>query len=717
MAEELEARLRFNQDLIDAPNICERLSTEDLQKISAWTWDGFIRDKASRRQWEQRNSAAMDLAMQIQAAKNFPWPNCSNIIFPLVSIAALQFSTRSYSNLIRGTEIFKYRTVGIQDPRVVEQARLISKHMSWQCLEEDSAWEEQHDRLFINLAIVGTAFIKTRFSPADLHNTSTLVPASDLVMDYYARSVEACARKTEVIKMYRNEIYERCRRGVFRDVTEESWFAENARVGIVEALDRDDRDRRTGLAAPQGDRDTPFTVLEQHRWLDLDGDGYAEPYVVLQESASRSILRIVARVDRMEDVETTERGEIVCIRPTESYTKYGFIPAPDGGVYDMGFGVLLGPLNETVDTAINQIFDAGTSNMLGGGFAASGAKMKAGVYTRTPGEYKIIKGAADDIRKSLVSWPEIPISNVLFQVLSLVIQYADRLAGATETVVGENPGQNTPASTYQGMVEQGTQIYRSIFKRIWRSMKEEGKKLHMLNARFLADSQQFGEGNERITRESYKTNPNMLVPTADPNMVSDQMRLQRASLVRQGAHAVPGYNVEEVEKEWLQTLGVDNIKAVYPGAYSQFAQQHPLPNPKVQVEQLKMQAHQMKFQFEKWKTVTELQAGMEKMRAEVDFIRAQAAKLVADVGAERAAQQLEAFDKVMEHLEKMGDVMNGRIEAMMKGAGGAEGERGEGDEGRAGGAEAVPGRQGAMAVPAGAGNGAAGPMGGGPVQQ
>jgi hypothetical protein len=415
----------------------------------------------------------------------------------------------------------------------------------------------------------------------------------------------------------------------------------------------------------------------------------------------------------MEDVETEEGGEIVCIRPTESYTKYGFIPAPDGGVYDMGFGVLLGPLNETVNTAINQIFDAGTSNMLGGGFAATGAKMRAGVYTRTPGEYKLIKGAGDDIRKALISWPEIPISNVLFQVLSLVIQYADRLAGATETVVGENPGQNTPASTYQGMVEQGTQIYRSIFKRIWRAMKEEGKKLHMLNARFLADSQQFGEGNERITRESYKANPNMLVPTADPNMVSDQMRIQRSSLIRQGAHSVPGYNVEEVEKEWLTSLGVDNIQTVYPGAYSQFAQQHPLPNPRMQAEQIKMQSHQAKIQYDKWKTITELQANQQKLTAEIDFIRAQAAKLVADVGAERAAQQLEVFDKVMTHLEKMGDVMNGRIEAMMKGGG--EGEKGEGDEGRAGGAEGQPGGQSPMAMAPRPGNGAAGPMGGGPV--
>jgi chaperonin GroES len=709
---ELEARLKFDQDLIDSPNLTPRLAEEDLRTVGEWCWEGFTKDKASRRIWEMRNSAAMDLAMQMQAEKNFPWPNCANIVFPLVSIAALQFSTRSYANLIRGVEIYKYRVVGNRSPAILQQAKLIGQHMSWQCLEEDQAWEEQHDRLFINVGIVGTAFIKTRFSPAEQHNTSTLVPARDLVMDYFARSVESCQRKTEVIKIYRNEIYERCERKIYRDVREEAWFKEDARIGIVEALDDTEHDKRIGLEAPQGDQDTPFTCLEQHRYLDLDGDGYAEPYIVLQESASKTILRIVARVDRMEDVETDEKsGRIICIRPFESYTKYGFIPAPDGGIYDMGFGVLLGPLNETVNTAINQIFDASTSNMLGGGFVATGAKMKSGVYTRTPGEFKLIKGMPEDIRKAMITWPEIPVSDVLFKVLSLVIQYADRLAGATETVVGENPGQNTPASTYQGMVDNGLQIYKSIFKRIWRSMKEEGKKLHLLNSRYLPDSQRFGEGEDRITREAYKVNPNMLIPTADPNMISDQQRIQRAMVVRQGAHAVPGYNLDEVEQMFLEAYGIENIPKIYPGAYSQWYQQHPLPNPKMQAEQMKMQGIQAKFQFEKWKTIVELQAGQQEMQANIDLLRAQAVEIIAKIGADKAAHQLEAFDVMMTHLKGMADAMNQRIEAMM-------GDQKDGNQaGRAGGDEGSSSGEGAPAVPQKANGAAEGAVGGGEVQQ
>lgn len=707
MPDMLETRLKVSKDWLEAKNLAGKFSAHDLQKISSWVWEGFTKDKGSRSKWEDRNSAAMDLAMQIAEEKNFPWPHCSNIIFPLLTIAALQFSTRSYSNLIRGTQLFKYKVWG-DDPQEKARSKTIGRHLSWQVLEEDQPWEEQHDRLFINVSIVGSAFIKTRFDDARKHNTSRLVMARDLVMDYHASSVEDCRRKTEVIKLYRNEIVERCRRGIYRDVTKEGWFLENARVGAVESLSNTEHDQRIGLDLPQGDEDTPFICLEQHRWMDCDGDGYEEPYIVLIESASREVLRIVARVDRIEDVETNEHDEIICIRADEYYTKYGFIPAPDGGIYDMGFGVLLGPLNETVNTAINQIFDAGTSNMLGGGFAVSGAKLKAGVYTRTPGEFKILKGSADDIRKSLIQWPEIPVSNVVFQVLSLVIQYADRLAGSTETLVGENPGQNTPAQTYQGMVDNGLQIYKSIFKRIWRSMKEEGKKLHLLNARFMPDSQAFGKKGEKITREAYKSNPDMVVPLADPNLISDQQRIMRSSTIRQGAHSVPGYNIEEVEKDYLEAMGHDDIERVYPGPYSEWYKQHPLPNPKMQVEQVKQQSVQMKLQYEKWKTTVTLQAGQKKIMAEIDFIHAQAAKLIADIGAEKAAQQLEQFDVIMTHLSALADGMNDQIKAL---SAPEEDQGGQDQGGGAGGTQAAPGGPGPVGLPAQASGQSQGAMG------
>jgi hypothetical protein len=103
----------------------------------------------------------------------------------------------------------------------------------------------------------------------------------------------------------------------------------------------------------------------------------------------------------MEDVLKLPSGKIVSIKATEHYTKYGFIPAPDGGVYDIGFGILLGPLNESVNTLVNQLVDAGTMANTAGGFLAKGVKLRSGNTTFAPLEWKRVESSGDDLRKSV----------------------------------------------------------------------------------------------------------------------------------------------------------------------------------------------------------------------------------------------------------------------------------------------------------------------------
>ena len=88
-------------------------------------------------------------------------------------------------------------------------------------------------------------------------------------------------------------------------------------------------------------------------------DGFDEPYVVTVHHQTRTVVRIVARYDE-DGVKVTEDGEIADIKPVSYFTKYGFLPNPDGGLYDVGFYALLTPLNESVNTVLNQLLDAGT---------------------------------------------------------------------------------------------------------------------------------------------------------------------------------------------------------------------------------------------------------------------------------------------------------------------------------------------------------------------
>ncbi|MHB8413929.1 MAG: hypothetical protein ACYDB1_00845 [Acidiferrobacteraceae bacterium] len=670
----LETRLTLDSETIRSPNLCNRFSEDDLNRIGEWVYDGYMRDKYSRSKWERRTEAAMDLAMQIQKAKSFPWMNCSNISFPLITISTLQYHAKAYPAIMQGNQLVRYRVMG-GDEQGLESGRAqrISTHMSWQLLEEDRTWEEQHDRLLINYAVVGTAFKKSYFSHLNRHPRSDLVMAKDLVLDYWAKSIDNCPRKTHTIPMFRNEIYERIMRGTFRDVRGEAWYqvpgAPNA------TLQREQANNRQGITNPENpDETTAFMTLEQHVDLDLDGDGYAEPWIITVDEASKCVLRIVSRVDNEKaQIERTPAGEIISIRPTEYFTKYGFLPSADGGIYDTGFGVLMGPLNESVNSAINQIFDAGTMATAGGGFLGRGVKVRGGVVYIAPGQWQRIDSSGEDLKNNIVPYPVRDPSTVLYQLLVLLINYSNRIAGSIDVTVGENPGQNTPAETSRNMLEMGMKIYNAIFKRTWRSMKEEFRKIYLLNAEFLPDRRTFGP-NQFVLREDYLSDPEGIAPVADPNISSEAMDLQRALTLKQAAMTTPGYSLPEVEHRFLKALRVEGIDQVYPGP----DKVPPLQNPKIMAEQVKLQGIKMKLDADHMQYVAGLQEERKLNMAKIVLLQAQAEALIAKIGSEHAGQQIAAFDAAIGALKAHDDSLRGHIELAMKGMENAQQANGNG---------------------------------------
>jgi chaperonin GroES len=647
------------------PNVASRFSHDDLARIANVVIEGYKEDLYSRQKWEKRTQAAMDLAMQVQENKTYPWAGASNVAFPLVTIAAMQFHSRAYSALVQAPTLVKFRIEG-PDPRGEQSARArrISSHMSWQLLEGDQSWEEQHDRMMLILPIVGCAFKKTYFD-SEKGNHSDLVLAQNLVVDYYARSIEEAQRKTQRIIATRNDIFTGVKEGRYLDCLNEQWYLNGPAPADYE-FDESRADNRRGMMPPTASEVQPFTLLEQHCWLDLDGDGYAEPWIVTIEERSSAILRIVARWDAENQIEYNSDKKLVRIRATEYFTKYGFIPSPEGGIYDVGFGTLLGPLNSVVNTTINQLMDAGRLATTGGGFLARGAKIRSGERGFDPFAWTRVDATGDDLRKSMVPLPIREPSPVLFQLLELIINYTQRIAGVTDTMVGENPGQNTPAQTTQTMMEQGLKIYSAIFKRLWRSEKEEFRKLFLLNAMFMPNTAVTGSGDWQATRQDYLSGSDNIAPVADPYVLSDQHLLARAMTIKQAAAATPGYNLEEVERNFLRCLRVDAIDAIYPGP-----QKIPAPpNPKLLIEQAKaqgkMQIEQAKAQTELKKFALEFSEDQKLNAAKVAELQAQAIKLLADAKGVDNGHRIAAFNAGLGALKIRDEAMMNRVHAIIK---------------------------------------------------
>ena len=144
-----------SETLMSTANIAEMMTDEQLDTIGQRVVLEYDMDRQSRETWEKKMEDSMKLALQVVEQKSFPWPNSSNVKFPLITIAALQFHARAYPALIPGKDLVKCR-VNTIDPDGMKQLRAtrVEQHMSYQLLEQDEAWEDQMDKVLITTPIV-----------------------------------------------------------------------------------------------------------------------------------------------------------------------------------------------------------------------------------------------------------------------------------------------------------------------------------------------------------------------------------------------------------------------------------------------------------------------------------------------------------------------------------------------------------------------------------
>ena len=119
-------------------NLAEGLKEDKLNTIGSDCKLGFEEDLHSRSEWEDNIDQWVALAKQVQEEKTYPWPGASNVKYPLVSTAALQFAARSYPALVPADgKIVNAQVVG-KDPtgEKFEKAQRVGLYMSYQIMQE-----------------------------------------------------------------------------------------------------------------------------------------------------------------------------------------------------------------------------------------------------------------------------------------------------------------------------------------------------------------------------------------------------------------------------------------------------------------------------------------------------------------------------------------------------------------------------------------------------
>ena len=206
--------------LLETVNIADDLDDELLDKIGDEVYRGYKRDLESKERWDHSIDEWTKLASQVKEEKTAPWKGAANVKYPLLSTAALQFQARAYPSLVPADgKIVQMKVVGIdQAGEKAAKADRLASHMNYQLKIDMPDWEEEMDRLLIQLPIVGCMFKKTCFDDIKRRNTSRLVGPRDLVVNYWATSLETAARVTEIIPMNKNQLQEKKNAKIYRDV-------------------------------------------------------------------------------------------------------------------------------------------------------------------------------------------------------------------------------------------------------------------------------------------------------------------------------------------------------------------------------------------------------------------------------------------------------------------------------------------------------------------
>src|SRR3990167_9974425 len=107
-----EIELESLTQYIEVINLAEYISEEYLKEIGNEVRAGFDSDLASRSSWEKEYEDYLELATLVVKTKTFPWPKASNVKYPLLATAALQFAARAYQILLPNKSVVKAGIIG-----------------------------------------------------------------------------------------------------------------------------------------------------------------------------------------------------------------------------------------------------------------------------------------------------------------------------------------------------------------------------------------------------------------------------------------------------------------------------------------------------------------------------------------------------------------------------------------------------------------------------
>lgn len=467
---------------------------------------------------------ANEEALQIYRQKDFPWPKAASVKYPLITNACIDFASRIFPAVWQDGDVVKtkfYKT----HPDFQAGERL-SRYLNFYLAEKVPGWVDNLDKLTTAYPINGLMLKKVYYDPEISAVRSDLVFPQDIFVPNEAATLKDAPFFFQRYVISRRNIIGLIRSGVW-DANEDDFQRE----------EMGDNDQPTNATVRSEDR-TPsafadvFEAVEGYIYLDLDKDGYPEPYIVTFVPKVAKVVRVVPRF-QSDSILADENGKIYKIEPDEYFVEYQFMQSPDGSLYALGEGELLLSINQAVDTSINQLIDAGTLNNMSSGWISKNVRLQQGSAAFTPGEWKTVNSFTGKLQENILPLPKSEPSATTFELLKTLIDAGSRIAGAQQISDIQIPS-NLSATSSMAIIENGMTGLKSVYKRFHRALTNE-LRLIMQWLKKYPDIQEYqaiaGEGATIADFDLI----GFVIPVSDPNMITTISKATKAQQIMEMA--------------------------------------------------------------------------------------------------------------------------------------------------------------------------------------
>lgn len=579
--------------IINSENILDDLSENDLLEIKERVTDGYDMDEKSMHDYIDKYNKVMLLASMNDIAsgdKTFPFIGASKIMLPQLAKAAVEFNSRTVPEIVNRRDIATVKVWGYQDELKQAKADRRSSAINWQLKKGIKGWTKRMDRGLLLLPTFGMIFKKKWYEDGRIQEC--LITADRMIYDHDAESFAEAPRKSHQFMMDTN-VYE-----------------SQVRLGVYAEIEKHKADEKDGKKVKPA-----MKLVESHCTLDLDLDGYAEPYIVTFCDCCSTVVRIVRRFDE-SDVEVKD-GQVCEIDGEEFFSQAGFIPDIEKPAIYTGWGFMLYDALEAINTMMRQIIDAGTLNntAMNSGFISSNMKApgrsKKGRVELVLGQLTPVDTGSGTKLQDMIWTPQFQgVSQSFYAVLTDLKTQLDQFTANSQSM---DVSAGEAASMYLARLQQALKVPNAITSRVYESLTDEFNRISDLMKRYMPEEkykevinwypeiptevmnayeqamQQYqqmapqleqmkmmGEqvpeppkdphqvAMDKVTKDGDFEDELDIITTADPSLGSEQERIARAEIIAQRGQEVRGYDTYETEKKFLEAIGECDVDIILP---------------------------------------------------------------------------------------------------------------------------------------------------------